>query len=111
MLRVLSTAAITARMLVTARFMVNRSCSLLQHKKLRNKKREKMKARENQNQNLRHQIQGILPLQKNQSRKVVLLKATDFKLNLNLRVTNESFLVKWQIMSITRLSVLFQKRM
>ena len=98
MLRVLLTAAITARMLVIARFMVNRSCSLLQHKKLRNKKRENMKARENQNQNLSHQIQGILPLQKNQSRKVVLLKATDFKLNLNLRVTNESFLVKWQIM-------------
>ena len=30
-----------------------------------------------------------------------------FQINLNLRVTNESFLLKWQIMSITDLYVLF----
>ena len=76
-----------------------------------NTKREKIKERGNHHQNLRHLIQGILPLQNNQSRKVVLLKATDFKLCLNLRVTNGSFLVKWQIMSIISLSILFQKRM
>ena len=79
--------------------------------KLTNTKREKIKGRENHHQNHRHQIQGILPLQRNQSRKVILLKATDFKSYLNLRVTNGSFLVKWQIMSITSLSALFQKRM
>ena len=87
----------------------NQTLSLLQHKKLRNTKREKI--RENYHQNHRHQVQGILPLQRNQSRKVILLKATDFKSYLNLRVTNGSFLVKWQIMSITSLSALFQKRM
>ena len=37
-------------------------------------------------------------------------KTTDFKSYLNLRVTNGSFLVKWQIMSITSLSALSQKR-
>ena len=111
MLRVLSTAAITARKLVTVRMMIIRSCSLLQHKKLTNTKGEKMKGRQNHHQNLRHQIQGIFSLQKNQSRRLILLKVTDFKLYLNLRITNGSFLVKWQIMSITSLSVLFQKRM
>ena len=34
-----------------------------------------------------------------------------FKLYLNLRVTNGSFLVKRQIMSVTSLIILFQKRM
>ena len=68
-----------------------------------NTKREKIKERGNHHQNLRHLIQGILPLQKNQLYQI--------KLYLELRVTNESFLVKWQIMSITSLSILFQKRM
>ena len=107
MLRVLPTAAITARMLVTARIIIIRSCSLLHYKKLTNTKREKMKA----HQNHRHQIQGILPLQKNQSKKIILLKATDFKSYPNLRVTNGNFLVKWQIMPITSFSALFKKRM
>ena len=110
MLRVLPTAAITARILVTARMMIIRPCLLLQHKRLTNTKREKIKGRENRQQNFHHQIQGILPLQKNQLRKVILLKATDFKSYLNLRVINGNFLVKWQIMSITILSALFQKR-
>ena len=79
MLRVLTTVAITARMLVTARMMIVRPCSLLQHKKWTNTKWEKIKGRENHHQNLHHQIQRILPLQKNQSRKVILLKATEFK--------------------------------
>ena len=43
MLRVLPTAAITAKMLVTAIMMITRPCSLLQHKKLTNIKREKNK--------------------------------------------------------------------
>ena len=55
-------------------------------------KKEKIKGKENHHQNHRHQIQGILPLQRNQSRKVILLKVTDFKSYLNLRATNESFL-------------------
>ena len=58
---------------------------------LRKIKREKIKGREKHHQNFRHRIQGILPLQRIQSRKVILQKATDFKLYLNLRVTNESF--------------------
>ena len=62
-------------------------------------KKKKKKGRENHHQNLRHQIQGILTLQKNQLRKVVLLKAIDFKSYLNLRVINESFLMKWQRLS------------
>ena len=70
-------------------------------------KKRKNKGRENHHQNYRHEIQGIFPLQGNQLRKVILLKATDFKSYLNLRVTNGSFMVKWQIMSITSLSVLF----
>ena len=88
----------------------NDDSSLLQYKKLTNTEIEKIKGRENHHQNHRHQIQGILPLQRNQSRKVILLKATDFKSYLNLRVINGNFLVKWQIMSITILSALFQKR-
>ena len=93
MLRVLPTAAKTARMLVTARMMTIRHYSLLQHKNLTNIKREKIKGRENHHQNLRHEIQGILPLQKNHSRKVILLKTTNFKSYLNLRISNGSFLV------------------
>ena len=45
------------------------------------------------------------------SREFILVKVTDFKLYLKLRVTNGRFLVKWQIMSITSLTILFQKRM
>ena len=111
MLSVLPTAAITARVLVIATMMIIRPRSLLQYKKLTNTKKEKTKGREKHHQNLCHPIQRILPPQKIQSRKVILLKATDLKLYLNLSVTNGSFLVKWQIMSITNLSVLFQKRM
>ena len=80
MLRVLP----TARMLVTVIMMITRPCSLLQRKKLTNIKTEKIKGRVKRHQNLCHQIQGIFPLQKIQSRKVILLKATDFKLYLNL---------------------------
>ena len=69
-----------------------------------------MKERQKHYQNVRHQIQKIFPTQEIQSRKVILLKATDFKLSLNLRVTNGSFLENWQVMSITSLSVLFQKK-
>ena len=58
-------------------------------------KREKIKGRGNNHQNLRHRFQGILSFQENQWRKVILLKAKDFKLYLKLRVTNGSFLVKW----------------
>ena len=74
-------------------------------------KREKIKGRRNHHQNLCHRFQGILSFQENQWRKVILLKAKDFKLYLKLSVTNESFLVKCQIMSITSLNILFQKRM
>ena len=84
MLRVLTTAAITASMLVTARMMTVRPCPLLQHKKLTNTKREKIEGRKNHHQNLHHQIHRIFPLQNNQSRKVILLKATDFKSYLTL---------------------------
>ena len=41
--------------------------------------------------------------------KATELKATDFKLSLNLRVTNGSFLENWQVMSITSLSVLCKR--
>ena len=109
--QLLPTAAITASMLVIARMMIIRPRSLLQHKKLTNIKTEKIKEREKHHQNLRHQIQRILHPQKIHSKKVTLLKATDFKLSLNLGATNGSFLMKCQIMSITSLSVLFQKRM
>ena len=51
-----TTAAITAIM------MIIRPCSLLQHKKLTNTRRRKIRGREKRDQNLRHQIQGILPL-------------------------------------------------
>ena len=43
MLRILPTAAITARILVTARMMIIKPCLLLQHKKLANTKREQIK--------------------------------------------------------------------
>ena len=109
--QLLPTAAITASMLVIARMMIIRPRSLLQHKKLTNIKREKIKEREKHHQNLRHQIQRILHPQKIHSKKVTLLKATDFKLSLNLGATNGSFLMKCQIMSITSLSVLFPLRM
>ena len=46
-LTVLPTAAITTRMLVTAKIMRIRPCLLLQHKKLTNTKREKIKGKEN----------------------------------------------------------------
>ena len=84
MLRILTAAKITARMLVTARMMIIKPCLLLQHKKLANAKREKLKERGNDHQNLRHLVQGILPLPKNHSRKVILPKATDLKSYLNL---------------------------
>ena len=71
-------------MLVTARMMTIKPCLLLQHKKLANTKREKLKERGNHYQDLRHLIQGILPLPKNQSKKVILQKATNLKLYLNL---------------------------
>ena len=45
-----------------------------------------------------------------QSRKVIILKATDFRLSLNLSVKNGNFLLKWQIMSITSFRDLCQKR-
>ena len=93
MLRVLPTAAITASMLVTA-MMIIRPHPLLQHKKLTNTKREKIKGSEKHHQNLRHQIQRILSPQKIQPRKVILLKTTNFKSILNLRVANGGFLVK-----------------
>ena len=57
-----------------------------------------------------HQIQRIVPPHKIHSRKLHLLKAKDSKLSLNLRVTNRSFLVTWQIISNTSLSALFQKK-
>ena len=107
MFKLLPKAAITAKMLVTATMMIIRPCSLLQHKKQKNTKREEIKGREKHHWNIRHQIQIIFPPKKIQSRKAILLKAADFKLSLNLRIRNESFLVKWQIMSITSLSVLF----
>ena len=69
MLRIIPTAAITARMLVTARMMITKPFSLLQRKKFTNTKREKIKGRGNHHQNLRHLIQ------ENQLRKVILLKA------------------------------------
>ena len=59
--------------------------SLLQYKKLTNIKREKIKGRDNHHQNICHQIQRIRPPQKIQLRKLILLKATDVKLPLNLR--------------------------
>ena len=46
-----------------------------------------------------------------ESRNAILLKVTDFKLYLKLRVTNGRFLVKWQIRSTTSLTILFQKKM
>ena len=114
MLRVLLTAAITARLLVTAAVMIVRPCSLLQHKKLTKIKREKVKRRENHHKNLCYQFQRIFPPKKIQLRKVISVeeaKATDFKLYLNLKVKNWSFMVKWQVMSVTSLSILFQKWM
>ena len=45
MLRILPTAAITVRMLVTAIMMIIKPCSILQHKKLANLKREEIKGR------------------------------------------------------------------
>ena len=114
MLRVLLTAAITARLLVTAAVMIVRPCSLLQHKKLTKIKREKVKRRENHHKSLCYQFQRIFPPKKIQLRKVISVeeaKATDFKLYLNLKVKNWSFMVKWQVMSVTSLSILFQKWM
>ena len=114
MLRVLLTAAITARLLVTAAVMIVRPCSLLQHKKLTKIKREKVKRRENHHKSLYYQFQRIFPPKKIQLRKVISVeeaKATDFKLYLNLKVKNWSFMVKWQVMSVTSLSILFQKWM
>ena len=46
MLRILPTVAITARMLVTARIMIIKPCSLLQHRKLANKKKRNKRKRE-----------------------------------------------------------------
>ena len=98
MFKLLPKAAITAKMLVTATMMIIRPWEEI---------REEIKGREKHHWNIRHQIQIIFPPKKIQSRKAILLKAADFKLSLNLRIRNESFLVKWQIMSITSLSVLF----
>ena len=80
MLRILPKAVITVRMLVAARMIIIKPCLLLLHKKEKNK-------RGSHQQNLRDLIQGILPPQKNKSRKVTLIKAPDFKY-LNLRVKN-----------------------
>ena len=68
------------RILPTARMMIIKLCSLLQHKKLRNTKREKIKGRGKHHQNIGHLIQGILLQKKNQSKNVILPKAIDFKL-------------------------------
>lgn len=114
MLRVLLTAAITARLLVTAAMMIVRPRSLLQHKKVDKNEKRKSKKRENHHKNLCYQFQRIFPPKKIQLRKVISVeeaKATDFKLYLNLKVKNWSFMVKWQVMSIASLSVLFQKWM
>ena len=94
MLRILPTAAITARILVTARMIKSNPVHCCRTKSWQTLKNKKIKGRGNHHQNLCHLIQGILPLQKNQSRKVILLKATGFKLYLKLRVTKESFLMK-----------------
>ena len=94
MLKVLQIAATKARVLVISTIMIIRHSSLLQHKKLANTKREKIKGKEKHHRRLRHQFQRILSPQKIQSKKVILLKATDFKLSLNLRATSGNFLVK-----------------
>ena len=102
MLRVLPTVGITVRMIVTAAIMIIRPCSLLQHKKKTDNHKKRKKQKESRNI-----IRTFLMIQ---SRKVILLKATDFRLSLNLSVTNGNFLVKWQIMSITSFRALCQKR-
>ena len=102
MLRVLPTVGITVRMIVTAAIMIIRPCSLLQHKKKNRQSQKEKKQKESRNI-----IRTFLMIQ---SRKVILLKATDFRLSLNLSVTNGNFLVKWQIMSITSFRALCQKR-
>ena len=102
MLRVLPTVGITVRMVVTAAIMIIRPCSLLQHKE-KNRQSQKEK-KQNESRNI---IRTFLMIQ---SRKVILLKATDFRLSLNLSVKNGNFLLKWQIMSITSFRDLCQKR-
>ena len=64
-------------MLVIVTMMIIRPRSLLQHKSQTNTKRKKMKGRETHHQNLRHQTQRVLPRQKFQSRKMLLVKARD----------------------------------
>ena len=54
---------------------------------------------------------GNSPFSEKSVEEVILLKATDFKIYLKLRVTNGSLQVKWQIMSITSLNILFHKWM
>ena len=102
MLRVLPTVGITVRMVVTATIMIIRPFSLLQHKKKNRQSQKEKKQKESRNF-----IRTFLMIQ---SRKVILLKATDFRLSLNLSVKNGNFLLKWQIMSITSFRDLCQKR-
>lgn len=64
-------------MLVIVTMMIIRPRSLLQHKNQTYTKRKKMKGRETHHQNLRHQTQRVLPPQKFQSRKMLLVKARD----------------------------------
>ena len=91
MFRVLPTATITATMLVTTRIIIIKPCSLLQYKKLTNTKREKAKGREKHHQNLRHQIQGILPPQKIKLKKVNSIKSHMFQ------IISKSESHKWEL--------------
>ena len=70
-------------------------------------KKNRQSQKEKKQKESRNIIRTFLMIQ---SRKVILLKATDFRLSLNLSVTNGNFLVKWQIMSITSFRALCQKR-
>ena len=109
-------AAIAAIMSVKTKIMVIIAQLLQQHKKTSKQEKRERKThidnteKGNRRKNFCHQIWTIVFSQNIQSIKLPIQhKAKCFRLNLNVKDKNESFLVKLHIMKITILNVLLQK--